>query len=477
MIRAEEMGIGDVARWFFGAAERWPETFDPKDLGQLWGWSLDHVSETYTGENSIRALVHGLRAGLLKRERAAVNRCTACPLHQNRLPGRAVFDDGDLENDLFARWEGGRAPIATTSAEIMVIGEGPGAFEQRTGFPFVSYQGLAGASVCARECNNYSTCFNSESKFPQGTCKPELLRKALKEKGVHPDELEDSLIQIRTERADAPVFPIQTAGNRLDVVLFKAGLRREVWNARAGLQGKPTVAGNVYVCNAVKCRSCDGNGKDSTPNKTALDACHPWLEMQLYIIQPKVIVALGNAAITMATGLEEPKVLSRRGEIHPCPWMEIPVVLDVHPSFIIRQPDTEKQAEYTRLLLESFELAKQIVEGSVELPWEQEFEQAMAEREAAGCPICGNPRGEHTPGVDVSPFDGSEKDVLRCPTSYPMAVAASFDDEDEGTALMAETTALKQEIIDAAIGGDDSISPSAATFIPTEPEEDEEDYA
>lgn len=439
MIRAEQMDLGQVAQWFFGAAERWPMTYDAKDLGQLWTWGYEHVYEhlTDTQEERRRRLVETLRAGLLKRARSNTSTCTACPLSQNRLPGRPVFDDGDVDLDIYAKWENNRAPIGTTSAEIMVIGEGPGAFEQRTGFPFVSYQGLAGASACARGCTNYFTCFNDKSKFPQGECKPQMIRKQLKDKGTDPDEIEAELIQIRTARANTPVFPIQTAGNRLDQVLFTAGLWREVWNAKAKLQGKGTKPGSVYVTNVVKCRSCDASGTDATPNKAEMEACYRWLELQLYIIQPKVIVALGNPAAQTMTGTKS-GILSIRGQILRSRCGEIPVVVDVHPSYIIRLTDTNKQKEYTQLLIESFELAKKVVAGEVEAPGKEE--------QAVGTPL---PKTKAAPEAPV-----------------PAAIPSSFqDDEDEVEAAGGQAAEQPE---------DTGLLPSTASFITTEPEDDED---
>lgn len=482
MIRAEELSLAGIASWFFGAVERWPETFDGRDLGQLWTWAHDHVNEqgVETESEKRRILVQTLRAGLLKREKAAVNRCTDCALHVNRLGGRAVLDDGDFENDVFARWENNRSPIGTTSAEIMIVAEGPGQFEMRTGFPLVSYQGLAGASVCARGCGNYSTCFNEESKFPQGACKPEPLPKVLAGQGVEPDAIEAGLLQIRTERANAPVFPIQTAGNRLDMVLFKAGLWREVWNARARLQGKESRPGDVYVCNVVKCRSCDSKGEDETPSRKEMEACHQWLEMQLYIIQPKVIVALGNAATSMVTEIKEPKILSIRGQLHPCPWLQIPVILEIHPSYIIRQTDAETQKTLTAQMVETFELAKRVAAGEVELPWEKQLDEGTAERAqfirqlAAAHPAWSQGEEEHTLTATPTAFVADDPDEKQqCPPpDYEEdagGAVASFLDEDDDE----ETLPVPGVAPVVAVGSDTSIIPSLAIFIPTTPTEDD----
>jgi uracil-DNA glycosylase family 4 len=250
----------------------------------------------------------------------------------------------------------------------------PGQFEQRTGIPFVSYQVLAG-SVCATNCAEYEDCYNSSSRVPIQPCKPRSLKKSLSE--LIPEEaLTQKLFDVQQQRASAK-FDIITAGGKMDQALFKAGLWRECWNARQRLRTDVAAdssprPGSVYLCNIVKCRSAiedpksvDGL-KDVAPKKAEADACRQWLDIQIYIMQPMVIVALGNPAVHALTKLEDPKILSIRGKMFTMPEVGIPVIADVHPSFIIRQGEKGVESEYTKGLIETFERAKNISLGVVE---------------------------------------------------------------------------------------------------------------
>jgi DNA polymerase len=86
------------------------------------------------------------------------------------------------------------------------------------------------------------------------------------------------------------------SGQLLDRLLAGIGLRRE----------------DVYVCNTVKSRP--PRNRDPLPDEIA--ACRPWLDAQIRLVDPKVVVALGNFAAK--TLLETTVGISRlRGQVHP----------------------------------------------------------------------------------------------------------------------------------------------------------------
>jgi DNA polymerase len=95
----------------------------------------------------------------------------------------------------------------------------------------------------------------------------------------------------------------------------------------------------VYIANAVKCRP-PGN---RTPEPAEMAACRPWLERQIELIKPKIIVLLGKAAVH--TMLHEDKALAAlRGRVHD--YMGIPVVVTYHPAYLLRNlPDKAKAWE------------------------------------------------------------------------------------------------------------------------------------
>jgi DNA polymerase len=114
------------------------------------------------------------------------------------------------------------------------------------------------------------------------------------------------------------------AGKLLDAMLAALGLRR---------------GEKVYIANAVKCRP-PGN---RTPEAGEMAACRPYLERQVALLRPKVIVLLGKAAVHSL--LHEDKALAAlRGQRFE--WHGIPVVVTYHPAYLLRNlPDKAKAWE------------------------------------------------------------------------------------------------------------------------------------
>ena len=154
-----------------------------------------------------------------------VARCTRCELHRTRT--RPVLGVGDRQ----AQW--------------LVVGEAPGAEEDRQGEPFVG-----------------------------------------------------------------------RAGQLLDAMLRAIGLVR----------GR-----NVYIANILKSRP-PGN-RDPKPEEVA--ACLPYLERQIELLRPKIILAVGRIAAQNLLGTEAP--LGRlRGQVHR--FGATPVVVTYHPAYLLRTP-------------------------------------------------------------------------------------------------------------------------------------------
>ncbi len=96
---------------------------------------------------------------------------------------------------------------------------------------------------------------------------------------------------------------------------------------------------NVYIANAVKCRP----PVNRTPEADEIAACRPYLQRQIALIQPKLIVALGRpAAQTLLQG--EVKISAVRGKLHD--YQGIPVIVTYHPAYLLRNlPDKAKAWE------------------------------------------------------------------------------------------------------------------------------------
>jgi len=118
------------------------------------------------------------------------------------------------------------------------------------------------------------------------------------------------------------------AGKLLDRALEEAGIDRSL----------------AYVTNAVKHFKWEARGKrriHAKPNWTELAACRPWLDAELAVVSPRVLVCLGATAAQSLLG-KQFRVTQHRGE-----WVESElaehVTATIHPSAILRQRDDESR--------------------------------------------------------------------------------------------------------------------------------------
>ncbi|MBK9967813.1 MAG: uracil-DNA glycosylase [Holophagales bacterium] len=94
---------------------------------------------------------------------------------------------------------------------------------------------------------------------------------------------------------------------------------------------------DVYIANVLKCRP-PGN---RNPEPDEIASCRPYLDAQIDLVRPAVLVALGKFAAQFLLETEEPisRLRGRWGSRHG-----IPVMPTYHPSFLLRQPDRKKEA-------------------------------------------------------------------------------------------------------------------------------------
>lgn len=107
------------------------------------------------------------------------------------------------------------------------------------------------------------------------------------------------------------------AGQLLDKILASVGLSREK---------------NVYICNTIKCRP--PNNRDPLPDEKA--ACRAYLDEQIALIQPKIILLCGRVALT--SFIDTPLGITKvRGQ-----WFDGPngskMMPIFHPSYLLRNP-------------------------------------------------------------------------------------------------------------------------------------------
>ncbi|HKY90113.1 MAG TPA: uracil-DNA glycosylase [Nevskiaceae bacterium] len=113
------------------------------------------------------------------------------------------------------------------------------------------------------------------------------------------------------------------AGQLLDEMLAAIGRSR-----KAGGAGDA-----VYIANVVKCRP-PGN---RDPENDEVDACRPFLEQQIRLIQPKLILGLGRIAAQRLLASDAP--LSRlRGPLHHYGAERTPLFITYHPAYLLRSP-------------------------------------------------------------------------------------------------------------------------------------------
>jgi DNA polymerase len=136
----------------------------------------------------------------------------------------------------------------------------------------------------------------------------------------------------KEDRAGEPF--VGPAGRVLDDALARAGIDRS----------------RAYVTNAVKHFKWEAKGKariHKKPNAREQAACRPWLESELAVVQPTVLVCLGATAATSLLGRDF-KVTRHRGEFVESP-LAPRVMATVHPSSILRGPPEEREANLERL--------------------------------------------------------------------------------------------------------------------------------
>jgi DNA polymerase len=110
--------------------------------------------------------------------------------------------------------------------------------------------------------------------------------------------------------------------------------------------------GRVYVTNVVKHFKWEPRGKrriHAKPNASEIAACRPWLEAELELVKPEVLVCLGATAAQALLGRQF-RVSVDRGRFVPSP-LGPRVLATVHPSAILRAPDDEtRRAEMKRFI-------------------------------------------------------------------------------------------------------------------------------
>ncbi|HTU69308.1 MAG TPA: uracil-DNA glycosylase [Candidatus Baltobacteraceae bacterium] len=119
------------------------------------------------------------------------------------------------------------------------------------------------------------------------------------------------------------------AGQLLDKMLAAIGFARE----------------EVYICNTVKCRPTipgPRGPKNRAPDLNEMANCRPFLDEQIEIVRPRVILALGAPAAKSFLGREF-QITKMRGRWYEGP-VGIPLMVTFHPAYVLRQTGGEVTA-------------------------------------------------------------------------------------------------------------------------------------
>jgi DNA polymerase len=136
------------------------------------------------------------------------------------------------------------------------------------------------------------------------------------------------------------------AGKLLDKVLEQVGIDRN----------------ETYVTNAVKHFNWEPRGKrriHKKPNAIEIAACKPWLEAEIEVLKPEVIVCMGATAAQALLGRDF-RVSLQRGE-----WVKSPlapyVIATVHPSSLLRAPDEETRRLELQRFIDDFRVIAEVI--------------------------------------------------------------------------------------------------------------------
>jgi uracil-DNA glycosylase family protein len=182
---------------------------------------------------------------------------------------------------------------------------------------------LEGVRTVAKGCKACDLCKRgTQTVFGEGPSRAEVMFV-----GEQPGDAEDL--------AGHPF--VGPAGRLLDKALEEANIDRT----------------QVYVTNVVKHFKWEPRGKrriHAKPNSAEISACRPWLETEIALVKPRVLVCLGATAAQALLG-KTFKVSKQRGEFVPSSLAPF-VTATVHPSSILRASDDESRREEMRRFIE-----------------------------------------------------------------------------------------------------------------------------
>lgn len=253
--------------------------------------------------------------------------CEKCLLSKTR--NKVVLPDGNL------------------SASVMVVLQNPAVNEDLTGIPLTGAMELR-ASDCGR-CTKVERCYSgrllkNEKDFPKRAipvvCNPDLQK--------------DPLL--------ARNFFLRTTGTIVDGILVEAfGMDQprlnwvKEYNRNNPNAALPDTSPWLFT-NTISCRPTDEERVKDLPEITVPKAqCKPWLILQWVILQPKVIITLGQESLTAFISNNQEKSQIFVNEPYESKWGTI--LFNTHPASIMRDPVKESKGLSYAKLAETFKLS------------------------------------------------------------------------------------------------------------------------
>ena len=141
------------------------------------------------------------------------------------------------------------------------------------------------------------------------------------------------------------------AGQLLDQALRENGITRK----------------HVYICNILKCRASiteNGSVRNRPPRLSEVNACLPWLQQQLEIIQPLVILCLGGPAANVIIH-KDFKMTKERGLWFATPYARYAMAA-LHPAYILRQDGETFQSARASLVADIVAARQKVIEAKKE---------------------------------------------------------------------------------------------------------------
>jgi uracil-DNA glycosylase family protein len=190
---------------------------------------------------------------------------------------------------------------------------------------------LRDAAAGCRGCGLYRGA--TQTVFGEGLTKAEVMLV-----GEQPGDQED-------RRGKPFVGP---AGRELDRALEEVGIDRD----------------KVYVTNVVKHFKFTPRGKrriHKKPNAEEIAACRPWLEAEVEVVKPRLIVALGATAAQALLGRQF-RITKQHGEFFPSD-LGPEITATIHPSAILRAPEDVDREQQRRLFVRDLALVARRLAG------------------------------------------------------------------------------------------------------------------